>query len=54
MGARPNIRRRFERGKLGFELLVHRHMHIAIEFDEVGQQDKRAFNTRSQIELWWR
>jgi hypothetical protein len=30
--------------ELGLELLVHRHMHVAIKLDEVGKYDERPLD----------
>jgi hypothetical protein len=38
-------------GKLGLEFLVHRDMHIAIEFDEQGKQHQSALDALDQRKL---
>jgi len=37
--------------QLRFELFVHRHVNVAIEFDEVGEQQQRAFEALDQVGL---
>jgi hypothetical protein len=44
MGARFDILPRLQFLHLGFEFLVHRQMHVAIQLDEIGKHQKGSLH----------
>jgi hypothetical protein len=38
--------------KLSLVLLKHRHLHVAVQLNEMGKQDQRAVNTVSPCHLF--